>query len=83
MYYKRDKIDKDISKAIYWYEKSAKQGQKEAQFNLALMYYKGDRIDKDISKAIYWYEKSAEQGNSDAQLRLKKPKIKMHVKIFI
>ena len=52
-----------MNKAIYWHEKSAEQGQKEAQCNLAHIYENGNGIDKDINKAIYWYQKSAEQGN--------------------
>ncbi len=53
---KMEKIDKDINKAIYWYEKCAKQDNQSAQFNLANIYENGDEISKDIDKAIYWYE---------------------------
>ena len=51
-----------MDKAIYWYKKSAEQGQKEAQNNLANIYKNGNGIDKDMDKAIYWYKKSAKQG---------------------
>ena len=58
----------DIDKAIHWYEKSAEQGNQDAQLNLTIIY--GIGIEKDVNKAIYWYEKSAEQGNKDAQYKL-------------
>ena len=44
---------KFCKEVIYWYEKSAKQGDQDAQFNLAKIYNNGDGIDKDIDKAIY------------------------------
>ncbi|UZO03807.1 uncharacterized protein OCT59_024209 [Rhizophagus irregularis] len=34
MYEEGDGITKDIGKAIYWYEKSAKQGDQDAQIKL-------------------------------------------------
>ena len=49
-----------MNKAIYWYEKSAEQGNHHVQNNLANIYKNGDGIDKDMNKAIYWYKKAAE-----------------------
>ncbi|GET03200.1 kinase-like domain-containing protein [Rhizophagus clarus] len=66
--------------AFEYYEKAANKncavaqleiGDKEAQYNLALMYENGDGITKDIDKAIYWYDKSANQGNKMARDKLK------------
>jgi TPR repeat protein len=37
MYEKGDGITKDIDKAIYWYEKSAKQGYEIARSNLKVL----------------------------------------------
>jgi len=53
-----------MNKEIYWCEKSAEQGHKHAQYELALIH----EIVKNINKAIYWYEKSAEQGHKAAQI---------------
>ena len=55
-----------MNKAIYWYKKSAEQGQKIAQYNLAIIYENKNEIDENMDKAIYWYEKSAKQGYSAA-----------------
>ena len=57
----------DYSKAKYWYEKAAKQGDADAQIALALLYYDGKGVAKDIKKAKYWCKKSAEQGNTEAK----------------
>ena len=50
--------------------KKAKQGDSEAQYNLALMYDNGDGIPKNEKKALHWYLESAKQGDSEAQLKL-------------
>ena len=42
------KLEKDINKAIYWYEKSAEQGTKDAQDYLARVCKTEDDIDKEI-----------------------------------
>merc|ERR1712070_375363 len=53
-----------------WYEKSAKQGNPGAQFNLGVMYYEGKGVSQDYSAARKWYVKAAEQGNALAQYNL-------------
>ena len=59
---------KDNKKALYWHEKSAKQGFPLAQSILAEMYQTGEGgVLKDNKKALYWYEKSAKQGFPRAQ----------------
>ena len=51
-------------KAVYWLEKSAYQGDPEAQVNLGVCYYNGQGTEKNIEKAISWLEKAANQGSS-------------------
>jgi TPR repeat protein len=58
------------SKPVYWYTKSAEQGDSDAQFNLGLCYYNGEGVPKDKKMAVYWFSKSAEQGYSEAQYNL-------------
>lgn len=55
---------RDVDKAIYWYQKAAKQGLAEAQFNLAHIL-----VDEDISAtaAAEWMAKAAAQGMPDAE----------------
>ena len=55
---------------MYWYTKSAEQGNAAAQYNLGLCYYEGKGVKQDYEKAVYWYTKSAEQGYDVAQNNL-------------
>jgi TPR repeat protein len=50
---------KDMSKAIKWYEKAAKQDYAIAAYNLAQIYHvRGSRNPHDYEKARFWYEKA-------------------------
>ena len=60
-------VNKDITKAIELFTKSATLGHADAQNNLAAIYLRGEDISQDINKAIYWYTKLAEKGNVEAQ----------------
>ena len=61
-YESEDKTTPKISKL----EKTAKQGNAEAQYKLGDMYYNGE----DYKKAFYWYEKAAKQDHVLAQYSL-------------
>ena len=66
-----DGVPKDLKKAFYWFELSAKQGERVAQYNLGRHYHYGLGIEKkDIHKAIEWYEKSANQRYANAAVAL-------------
>ena len=65
---------KDEQKALYWYEKAANQGHKEAQYQCGVLYNEkylefGDLHARD--KAIEWYKKAAAQGHENANMILK------------
>jgi TPR repeat protein len=45
----------------------AKQGNVQAQFDIAIAYAKGDGVKKDETKAFYWFHKSARGGNTMAK----------------
>lgn len=51
----------DYEKAFYWFEKSAEQGNKFAQYSFANLYYYGNGVEKNLEKAFEWYMRSAEQ----------------------
>jgi len=57
--------------AFEWITKAAKQGLKEAQFQLGNRYKMGIGTMIDIDKAIFWYKKAADQGHEFAFFRLK------------
>lgn len=55
------------SKAHKLFKKSAKKGNADAQYSLAVMYEGGIGVDKNITQALTWYKKSAKKGNINAQ----------------
>ena len=61
---------KDFDKAFIACNTEAKQGDREAQYHLALMFYNGDGVEENIEKGLYWETKAAEQGYSEAQYNL-------------
>ena len=64
MYYFGKGIKIDNKEAFKWFEKSANQGNADAQNKLGRMYEYGIEVTQDYKKAFKWYEKSAIQGNS-------------------
>ena len=70
LYAKGEGVQKDSSKAVYWFQKAAEQGHPKAQNSLGVLYAKGTGVQKDLSKAVYWFQKAAEQGHSQAQFHL-------------
>ena len=54
--------EQDYEKAFEWFERSAKQKNKFAQFSLANLYYYGSGVKKDLSQAFLWYQRSSSQG---------------------
>lgn len=61
---------KNYAKAVYWFEKAAKQGLASAQNNIGSAYANGQGVPQDYAKAIYWYKKAAKQGYANAQYNL-------------
>jgi TPR repeat protein len=60
----------DYQKAKKWYEKAAKQGHVDAQYNLGCCYGKGVGVSKDTNEATKWIRKAAEQGHDVAKQQL-------------
>ena len=42
------------------YKELARQGDSNAQFNLALMYYRGEGVDKSLLSDFHWFQREAE-----------------------
>lgn len=57
-------VERNLEKALLWYEKAAEQGVAEAQFNLAHLL-----VSEELSAvaAAEWMRKAADQGMTDAQ----------------
>jgi hypothetical protein len=60
----------DYAVALDNFQKSANQGNAQAQFALGYMYENGLGLDKNESIAVEWFQKSAEQGHIKAQNHL-------------
>ncbi|KAL7720403.1 hypothetical protein QTN25_002440 [Entamoeba marina] len=70
IYYDGIIIEKDIKKAIEYYENAGNQNDVDALNNLGKIYQDGDGVQKDIKKAIEYYEKAANQNFSYALFNL-------------
>jgi TPR repeat protein len=54
-------VEKNLVNAIKCYEKSAENGNCNAQYSLGDCYLNGVGVIKDGGKAFKWYKKSAEK----------------------
>ena len=57
-------VDKNDTKAVYWYRKAAEQGNAMAENNLGCMLECGRGCEKDEQEALLMYRKAAEHGNA-------------------
>ena len=57
----------NASKALEYFTKAAKQGNRDAQYNVGLAYVRGEGVVKDFAKAYTWFEKAAYQDDAGAQ----------------
>lgn len=60
-------VEKDMRKAMFWLDRSARNGFRSAQIALADLYFKGI-VDNQpyYAHALKWYEKAANQGSAYA-----------------
>ena len=52
-------VTKDMSQAIFWWQKAADQGDAVAQYNLGQVYFKGARVQQDLVQAHMWFSLAA------------------------
>ena len=60
----------ELSQAVAYYQRRAKEGYAVAQCNLGWCLLSGRGVIKDEAEGLKWYRKAAEQGHSTSQLRL-------------
>ena len=60
----------NLSKAVYWFEKSANQGFDNSQYELGLMYATGKGVIQNYQNAIFYWQQAATQGNENAKKAL-------------
>ena len=61
---------KDYPTAVTNYEEAVAEGDKNAQYHLAVMYAEGQGVKKDFKRAAELLKLSADQGQNDARLML-------------
>ncbi len=61
---------KDVNKALRWFEKAAAEGDDTAAFNIGAIYDEGQLVPADDQTAIAWYDLAAQRGNKDAMINL-------------
>ncbi len=62
--------EKDVNKALEWFEKAAAEGDDTAAFNIGAIYDEGQLVPADDQTAIAWYDLAAQRGNKDAMINL-------------
>jgi len=73
MYIDGSGVERNVEKAMFWYELAAKQGYAKAQYRLGFIFRSYDEYggkSKENKLAVYWYEKAAKQGDDYAQWHL-------------
>lgn len=50
-------VDKDLIKAMYYFQKAAKAGNVDAMQNIGIMYYSGEGVEKSYEEAKIWFKK--------------------------
>ena len=66
-YYLGRGINRDLEKAVYWYQMASEEGHSKAPFNIGIIYANGEVTDKDLTLALEYFLLSAERGNKEAQ----------------
>ncbi len=62
--------EKDLEKAIFYYQKAAAQEHVGAIFDIGWSYQSGEGVEQNHSKAAVWFEKAAELGHPVAMYGL-------------
>lgn len=60
----------EYKKAFEYFQKSANQGHREAQFTIAYMYEQGEGVEKDYQKAFEWYKKLINNYHSKGECKV-------------
>jgi hypothetical protein len=63
-------IDRDMEKAVYWYQRANEQGHSKAPFNIAIIYSDGKYLEPDLALAIKYFLIAEERNNKEAKIFL-------------
>ena len=70
-YYLGRGINRDLEKAVYWYQMASEEGHSKAPFNIGIIYANGEVADKDLTLALEYFLLSAKRGNKEAKKFIK------------
>lgn len=59
-------VPRNVKESVYWYQRAAEKGLREAQGSLGDIYYDVN----DTEQAVYWWKKAAVQGDAEAKKSL-------------
>lgn len=57
----------DTNMALKIYKQLARQGDKEANFNLGVIYFKGKKVKKDLNQAMKYFQRASASGQEKAK----------------
>ena len=63
-------VEKNHTRALFYYETAAQLSNKYAQYNLGWKYYNGEDVNKDVIKAYKLYKSAADFGHPQAMFNL-------------
>lgn len=63
-------VAQDPEMAAYWFEKAAKAGDPQAQFEMGYLSEAGIGTSKDLERAAHWYQLASSGGLADAKANL-------------
>ena len=62
--------EKNIKKALHWYQQAAQEGEADAMFYLAQLYLDGDEVPQNTEEALHWFHLAVKHGHEEAILAL-------------
>jgi len=62
-------VEKDMMKAVSFYQAAADKGYAPGQYNMGLLLYEGKAVKQDYKRAYEMFEKAAKQGHVKAKNR--------------
>ncbi len=65
-FYQGERVERDIEKALAWFEKASIQGHPGAQYQLGLMHYQGEGVTRNLPQAYIILKMAAVNGEEAA-----------------
>lgn len=66
LYYRGERVEKDIEQALAWFEQASVQGHPGAQYQLGLMHYQGEGVTRNLPQAYIILKMAAVNGKDEA-----------------